>query len=297
MFPVLFFLLAFLGTGTFVHACEAPKIVRHDGDPGCNVQLSPYDTHCCRYCPEGFIYENPTTCKACEAGQYHIGGMDSLESYCHPCPLGKAAGKGKVQCDICPAGYISSTDRSKCTACSAGQFAQSSSGLNIRCETCPPGKVTEGTWCEECPAGSIASADRSKCEEHAYIQISGPVSEFPDGRQTCSGDNVLWVDPNLRYLGSYKYAIEDDAIAACDANVACVGYMDMEYGDKPYVLCRQFHGWDSKKVVWKHPSVCRHPYVETACGPRHPDGTFVEPHCEQYSYQCPKADWWTCAAP
>ena len=92
-----------------------------------------------------------------------------------------------------------------------------------------------------------------------------------------------------------RYASDDDAIAACDANDACVGYKYKGYGDKPYVLCRQFHAEAHEEVVWKHPNACRHPDVENVCGPRHPNGTFVESGCaDAYREKCAE---WTCAAP
>ena len=250
----------------------------------------------CVPCPQGHISSaDGTNCTACGVGKYVFIDNTGLAATCKQCPNGKMA-DGEGDCALCPQGKISSSDRTKCKACSAGKYANNVAGMNIGCITCPLGKVSGGTWCVECPAGSRTSTDRSKCKEHGtYIQIGGPISEFHDARQTSTGDNVLWVAPKWPSLGSYKYASEDDAIDACDANVACVGYKYKGYGDKPYVLCKQFQNAVSTQVAWKHPSVCRHSTRDTACDQRHPNGTFVEPHCAKYSYQCPEANWWACA--
>jgi predicted outer membrane repeat protein len=97
--------------------------------------------------PEGSFIKGSGGFAQCPSGW--IGRMPATSS-CTACEAGRSSAKGALSCAPCEIGrYSAKRHQEKCTAClrEAGEFSTHSA--SIRCNQCPPGKVSVGTSCTD----------------------------------------------------------------------------------------------------------------------------------------------------
>ena len=151
----------------------------------------------CFLCAAGSHTNNATaatTCTACNAGQFSLGGVVE----CEACVAGTWSTSGQTSCFFCQKGFYSAAAGTPtCAACEAGTFSAAEGAIS--CQDCPAGKAGTKTGqyaCESCSVAKFAeNTGMTSCEPcpEGYSSLEGSSdclicnSNYFDGDPDASG--------------------------------------------------------------------------------------------------------------